>query len=37
LNLKLLLTWGASVGGLVMPLDRFIKSGRFELTDEQAT
>jgi hypothetical protein len=37
LNLKLLLTWGASVGGLVMPLDRFIKSGRFELTDEHAT
>lgn len=35
LNLKLLLTWGASVGGLVMPLDRFIRSGRFELTDEQ--
>lgn len=37
LNLKLLLTWGASVGGLVMPLDNFIKSGRFEITDEQAS
>jgi hypothetical protein len=37
LNLKLLLTWGASVGGLVMPLDNFIKTGRFDLTDEQAT
>ena len=37
LNLKLLLTWGASVGGLVMPLDYFIRTGRFELTDEQAT
>ena len=37
LNLKLLLTWGASVGGLVMPLDNFIRTGRFELTDEQAT
>ena len=36
-NLKLLLTWGASVGGLVMPLDRFIRTGRFELTGEQAT
>lgn len=36
-NLKLLLTWGASVGGLVMPLDRFIRTGRFELTDEQST
>jgi hypothetical protein len=37
LNLKLLLTWGASVGGLVMPLDSFIRTGRFELTDEQVT
>ncbi len=37
LNLKLLLTWGASVGGLVMPLDNFIRTGRFELTEEQAT
>jgi hypothetical protein len=37
LNLKLLLTWGASVGGLVMPLDNFIRTGRFNLTDEQAT
>ena len=37
LNLKLLLTWGASVGGLVMPLDYFIRTGRFELTDEQST
>jgi hypothetical protein len=37
LNLQLLLTWGASVGGLVMPLDNFIKTGRFELTEPQAT
>ena len=37
LNLKLLLTWGASVGGLVMPLDNFIRTGRFEISDEQAT
>ena len=37
LNLKLLLTWGASVGGLVMPLDGFIRTGRFELTEKQAT
>lgn len=36
LNLKFLLTWGASVGGLVMPLDNFIRSGRFDITDEQA-
>ena len=37
LNLKLLLTWGASVGGLVMPLDVFIRTGRFDLTEEQTT
>ena len=37
LNLKLLLTWGSSVGGLVMPLNNFIRTGRFELTDDQAT
>ena len=37
LNVKLLLTWGASVGGLVMPLDNFIRSGRFELTSQQET
>ena len=37
LNLKLLLTLGASVGGFVMPLDNFIKSGRFDLTDTQQT
>lgn len=37
LNIRLLLTWGASVGGLVMPLDNFIRNGRFELTDEQMT
>lgn len=35
LNLKLLLTWGASVGGFVLPLDNFIKTGRFNLTEEQ--
>lgn len=37
LNLKLLLTWGASVGGLVKPLDNFIRSGRFDLTEQQIT
>ena len=36
-NLQLLLTWGASVGGLVMPLDAFIRTGRFDLTDSQQT
>ena len=35
LNLKLLLTWGASVGGFVIPLSNFIKSGRFDLNEEQ--
>lgn len=35
LNLKMLLTWGTAVGGLVMPLDRFIKSGDFNLSDDQ--
>jgi hypothetical protein len=35
INLKLLSTWGASVGGLVMPLDNFIRSGNFNLTQEQ--
>jgi hypothetical protein len=37
LNLKFLLTWGTSVGGLVMPLDAYIRSGRFELTEEQSS
>jgi hypothetical protein len=35
LNLKLLLTWGASVGGFVLPLSEFVKSGRFNLNEEQ--
>lgn len=35
INLKMLLTWGASVGGLVMPLDRFIRTGEFNLDDDQ--
>jgi hypothetical protein len=35
LNVKMLLTWGTAVGGLVMPLDQFIRSGNFELTDDQ--
>ena len=37
LNLKLLLTWGASIGGFVLPLDNFIKTGRFELNDVDQT
>lgn len=35
LNLRLLSTWGTSVGGLVMPLDNFIRSGNFNMTDDQ--
>jgi hypothetical protein len=35
LNLKLLLTWSTSVGGMVMPLDQFIRGGDFDLTDDQ--
>ena len=35
LNLKFLLTYGASVGGLIIPLDNFIKSGNFNLNNEQ--
>jgi hypothetical protein len=31
----MLLTWGTAVGGLVMPLDKFIRDGNFELTDDQ--
>ena len=35
INLKMLLTWATSVGGLMMPLDNWIKEGNFNLTDEQ--
>lgn len=35
LNLKLLLTWGASVGGLVLPLNNYIETGNFNVTDDQ--
>jgi hypothetical protein len=35
INIKLLLTWGAAVGGLVMPLSEFLQSGRFDLTENQ--
>jgi len=35
INLKMLLTWGTSVGGLMMPLDNFIRDGNFNLTDDQ--
>lgn len=35
LNLKLLLTWGTSFGGLVMPLSNFIEKGSFNLDENQ--
>lgn len=35
LNVKMLLTWGTAVGGLVMPLDNFIKNGGFNLSDKE--
>lgn len=35
LNLKMLLTWGTSVGGMVMPLDHYIKTGDFNLDENQ--
>jgi hypothetical protein len=31
----MLLTWGTSVGGMVLPLDQFLRSGNFELSESQ--
>jgi hypothetical protein len=35
LNIKMLLTWSTSIGGLVMPLDQYIKTSNFDLTEDQ--
>ena len=35
LNVKMLLTWGTSVGGLILPLDNFLRRGSFNVTDDQ--
>ena len=35
LNLRLLATWGPAVGGFVLPLDNYIKSGNFNFTESQ--
>jgi hypothetical protein len=35
INVKMLLTWGTSVGGLILPLDNFIRNGSFDVTDDQ--
>jgi hypothetical protein len=32
----MLLTWGTSVGGFLLPLDHFIKTGNFNVSDDQA-
>ncbi len=37
IDLKLLLTWGTAVGGLVAPLDNFIKTSNLSVTDHQAS
>jgi len=36
INAKMLLTWGTSVGGFLLPLDYFIKTGDFKVSDDQA-
>lgn len=35
INLRILLTFGASVGGFVLPLDEFIKTQNFDMTEDQ--
>jgi hypothetical protein len=35
INAKMLLTWGTSVGGFLLPLDHFIKTGDFKINDGQ--
>lgn len=37
IDFVLLATWGTAVGGLVAPLDNFIKGGNLSVTDDQAT
>ena len=34
-NLRMFLTWGTSVGGLMLPLDAFLKTGEFNLDENQ--
>ena len=35
LNLRMLLTWGTSVGGMVLPLDQYLRTGEFDLNESQ--
>jgi len=37
LNSKFLLTWGAAIGGILMPLDNFLKKGDFNLNEFQTS
>lgn len=37
IDLKLLVTWGAGVGGFIAPLDNFIKNGNFNISDSDGT
>ena len=37
IDIKLLLTWGTAVGGLIAPLDNFIKTSNLSVTDDQAS
>lgn len=34
LNFKFLVTWGTAIGGLVAPLDVYVREGEFNLSDE---
>lgn len=35
LNLRMLGTWGTAVAGLMLPLDQWLRSGNFDMTDDQ--
>ena len=35
IDVKMLLTWSTTVSGFMMPLDNYIRSGDFKLSDEQ--
>jgi hypothetical protein len=35
INLRMLLTWGTSVGGLMLPLDEYLRTQHLNLTEEQ--
>jgi len=35
LNLKMLLSWSTSIGGMIMPLDEYIKTGNFNLNENE--